>query len=104
MRQALGLAPLPVVQEVAVCPIHGVVHDAGPCTTDKPVVAVVVLGDGERVVRPSGKPPRRYYRPCLPVDLGEQVKLWGIDVEALLTQTVKSAILDEQWRERIHEV
>jgi hypothetical protein len=38
--------------EVPVCPIHGVVHDAGPCTTDKPVVAVVVLGDGERVTRP----------------------------------------------------
>ena len=48
--------------------------------------------------------PRRFYRPCLPVELGEQVKLWNIDVEALLTQAVKSAILDEQWRERTHEV
>jgi len=49
-------------------------------------------------------PRRRYYRPCLPVELGEQVRLWGIDVEALLTQAIKSAILDEQWRERTHEV
>jgi hypothetical protein len=54
MRCELGLAPLPVVQEVAVCPIHGVVHDAGPCTTDGPVAAVVVLAPGETVRRQRG--------------------------------------------------
>lgn len=55
--------------------------------------------------RPSPKrPARRFYRPCLSVELGEQVKLWNIDIEALLTQAVKSAIIDEQWRERTHEV
>jgi hypothetical protein len=54
MRRELGLAPLPVVQEVAVCPVHGVVHDAGPCTDDRPVAAVVVLAPGERVVTPRG--------------------------------------------------
>ena len=54
MRCELGLAPLPVVHEVPVCPVHGVVHDAGPCATDKPVVAVVVLGDGETVRKPRG--------------------------------------------------
>jgi hypothetical protein len=59
MRQALDMQPLPVVQEVPVCPIHGVVHDAGPCTEDKPVAAVVVLAPGERVTTPK---PRRYSR------------------------------------------
>jgi hypothetical protein len=47
---------------------------------------------------------QRYYRPCLSIELGAQIKLYGLDVEALLTQAVKSAILDEQWRERTHEV
>jgi hypothetical protein len=54
MRQALGLEPLPVVQEVEVCPIHGVVHDAGPCATNGPVAAVVVLAPGETVRRQRG--------------------------------------------------
>lgn len=57
-----------------------------------------------RAVNKPARRPRRFYRPCLPVELGQQVKLHGIDVEALLTQAVKSAILDEQWRERMHEV
>lgn len=34
------------------------------------------------------RPPRRFYRPCLPVELGEQIKLWNIDVEAALMLAV----------------
>lgn len=32
------------------------------------------------------KPPRRFYRPCLPVELGETIKLYGVDVEAVLRE------------------
>ena len=42
------------VRLTPVCPIHGVVHDAGPCATNKPVAAVVVLAPGERIVTPRG--------------------------------------------------
>lgn len=59
MRLALGMKPLPVVAEVPVCPIHGVVHDAGPCATDAPVVAVVALSPGQRVTTSR---PWRYTR------------------------------------------
>lgn len=34
----------------------------------------------------SSRPPRRFYRPCLPVELGEQVKLHTVDVEAVLRE------------------
>ncbi len=68
----------------------------------------VSLEREDRMCRALGIPspkrqPRRFYRPCLSVELGEQVRTWHIDVESLLTQAVKSAILDEQWRERTHE-
>lgn len=53
---------------------------------------------------PPKRPPRRFYRPCLPVELGEKIKLWNIDIEAAVTQAVKNAILDAQWQERTHEV
>jgi hypothetical protein len=84
------------------CPDCGSVHHAR-CNGNGGTV--VVLAPGETVRRPGQSRKRtRYYRPCLPVELGEQINLHGIDVEALLTQAVKSVILDEQWRERTHEV
>jgi hypothetical protein len=88
--------------EVPSCPDCGSVHHA---RCNGHAGAVVVLAAGETVRKPGQSRQRpHYYRPCLPVDLGEQVKLHGINVEALLTQAVKSAIVDAQWRERTHEV
>lgn len=80
--------------------LRAAMHDAAmgrPMSLERERRVCAALGIAPPVPR------RRYYRPCLPVDLGEQVKLWNIDVEALLTQAVKSAIVDEQWRERVHE-
>jgi hypothetical protein len=85
MRQALGLEPLPVVQEVEVCPIHGVVHDAGPCATNGPVAAVVVLAPGETVRRPGQSRQRRnYWRPCLPVSLTHEQRAQVVALAASL--------------------
>ena len=53
-------------------------------------------------VSPRPSAGRAFYRPCLSVELGEQVKLGHIDVEAAVTRAVKNAILDAQWRVRGH--
>lgn len=81
---------------------------AKPVTLDIASEWIIAMGWAPKQNTVSARPspkrqPRRFYRPCLPVELGEQVREWGIDVEAILTQAVKSAILDEQWRERTHE-
>jgi hypothetical protein len=103
VRLRLGLPAIyPPAISVPPCPDCGSVHHAR-CNGNGGTA--VVLAPGETVRRPGQSRKRtRYYRPCLPVELGEQINLHGIDVEALLTQAVKSVILDEQWRERTHEV
>jgi hypothetical protein len=79
MRQALGIKPLPVVHEIAVCPIHGVVHDAGPCATDKPVIAVVVLAQGETVRRPGQSKARpKVRRPWMGYELSREMNEAGV--------------------------
>ena len=70
---------------VPVCPIHGVVHDAGPCATDKPVAAVVVLAPGETVRRPGQPRYRaRYWRPCMPATLTPKQKAKLMEMAKIL--------------------
>lgn len=42
------------------------------------------------------RPPRRFYRPCLSVELGEMIREYGIDVEATLTDCIKRGIYQEK--------
>lgn len=89
MLNAIIEAGLPMPRRVWIdpCPDCGSVHHA---RCNGHAGEAVVLGEGERIVRPSKKSARpRYYRPCLPVEIGEQVKLHGIDVEAVLRQAIK---------------
>lgn len=49
------------------------------------------LAREKRMLKAMGmaKPPRRFYRPCLPVEMGETIKLYGVDVEAVLREYLK---------------
>jgi hypothetical protein len=92
MRQALGMEALPVIEEVPVCPIHGVVHDAGPCAEDKPIAAVVALAPGETVRRPAKakrRPPVR--RPWMGAELTAAMDAAGMtdeDVRQIVAQAL----------------
>jgi len=60
---------------------HRIAHDK----TYRPSQATIDKVLAAQPSKPSPKrPPRRFYRPCLPVELGEQVRKYDIDVEAEL--------------------
>ena len=63
IRAQIGLPPIPTI-EVPACPDCGSAH-TGRCH-GKPVAAVVVLSEGERVTK-AGKARKRkkYHRPCM---------------------------------------
>lgn len=60
---------------------HRIAHDK----TYRPSQTTIDKVLSAQPPKPSPKrPPRRFYRPCLPVDLGEQVKASGWDIETIV--------------------
>ena len=64
--------------------LRGAVSNArsnNPMSEKQELRMIAALG-----IAPPKRQTRRFYRPCLPVELGEQVKLNGVDVEAVLRE------------------
>lgn len=62
---------------------HRIAHDK----TYRPSQATIDKVLAEQPSKPSPKrPPRRFYRPCLPVELGEELRKLDINVEGVLRE------------------